>query len=501
MKNPPATFEVNGHYNPVEVGRSWMFHWLAWRPTVMQWGGVIALGLLLGSFAVFVTSLRNPQWTFLLTLAALLPFVVLIVGRLRRVLLAIIVLDIPFALDINIGFREELSGAGAVGGLSISLTLGALIALYAWWLVEALSHKRDVPQPTLSLSLPAAAYLLFAGISIVNAEDVTLSFYELFLLLKMFFLYLYIASVVRSRDEVIFILTVMLVGLALESLIIIGLRVTGESIDLGPIQAVIAPDGRASGTFARANTAGSYLSQLVPIALALFLANVKGWRRGLAAFSLVFGSLALIITLSRGGWTGLLLAVAIVLLGAWKRGWLSLRVLIAVGLLTLPVLLSGDEIANRLLVDDKGAAEVRVPLAQLALNMIEDHPLLGVGANNFAVNISEYATPEFGGVWLSTVHNNYLLIWAEKGIFGLAAYIWFLLAALWRGLRAYGRGDRLLALVALGLTASIAGHMTQMFVDFFNQRVLVQSLWLNAGLAAAAYEIVKVNSRTESEKR
>jgi hypothetical protein len=59
---------------------------------------------------------------------------VAIVGDLRRILLAIVLLDIPFQWDKYLGYREELDQMAALGGWGVSLTTVALVGLYAIWM-------------------------------------------------------------------------------------------------------------------------------------------------------------------------------------------------------------------------------------------------------------------------------------------------------------------------------------------------------------------------------
>ena len=126
----------------------------------------------------------------------------------------------------------------------------------------------------------------------------------------------------------------------------------------------------------------------------------------------------------------------------------------------------------------------RLPLIELAWKMIQDRPILGVGANNFAPAVSRYAGPEFTRVWLRTVHSLYFLVWAEAGFAALVAFLWFLGSSLRRGWQAFARAGPLSPL-ALGLTASILSAMVTMGVERFIARPLVELLWLVAALLVA----------------
>jgi hypothetical protein len=64
----------------------------------------------------------------------------------------------------------------------------------------------------------------------------------------------------------------------------------------------------------------------------------------------------------------------------------------------------------------------RAELNWMALKMFQDHPLLGVGLNNFTVQMGEYGEVSGWTRFLQPVHNVYLLIVAETGLFGLIAF-------------------------------------------------------------------------------
>ena len=96
-------------------------------------------------------------------------------------------------------------------------------------------------------------------------------------------------------------------------------------------------------------------------------------------------------------------------------------------------------------------------------------PILGIGVNNYVAALPRYEAT-FAGDWLYTVHNKYLLVWAEAGIGGLVAFLWFLAATVRRGRSLWKERDPLLSPLALGLTAAFVGQMMHMAVDIFSSR-------------------------------
>lgn len=222
--------------------------------------------------------------------------------------------------------------------------------------------------------------------------------------------------------------------------------------------------------------------------LGILLTPLGRLYKGLALAALGFGTLGLILTLSRGGWLAFALTATIVAGLAIWRGWLPPSVpFLAVGVAAVLVFALQDVIIARLVEDDQGSAHSRIPLMALAFRIIEAHALLGIGANNFALVMLEYVTPNFSeyrGDWLFVVHNKYLLVWAETGLVGLLAFVGFLAATLLTGWRGWQLHDRLLSPLALGFTAAIAAHILHMAVDLFSGRPQVQTLWLCAALIA-----------------
>lgn len=441
------------------------------------------LGATLGLYALVALSMEM-KWALLLTAAALCPFLAMILGGVRRLLLAIILMDTLIVLDYNFFYRLEIAELYGMGGLNISLTTLCLPILYALWLADLLLGRARLPGHLLRSSLPLAAYLLAAVLSVAVARRMELSLFGVFLLLQTFLLYVYVVAHIRSREEVLFVATMLLAGLCLEGLIMAGTWVRGEGIRVAGFLSRIE-GGRVSGTVGGATEAAAAILLLLAPAAGVLLSRA-GWAyKGLAASAFALGGFGLVLTFSRGGWVGAAVSGAILCVAAWRRRWLRpwFFVALAVAVLTAGLAFH-EQIEHRLFKDDKGSADVRIPLMRLAWGIIVDHPWLGVGVNNYADRMLRHAL-EDGWAWIAVVHNKYLLVWAETGILGLAAFLWFLLATLRRGWVCRNSGDRLLSLLAIGFTAGVAGQMVHMFVDIYASRPLVQGLWLVAGLLAA----------------
>jgi O-antigen ligase len=244
---------------------------------------------------------------------------------------------------------------------------------------------------------------------------------------------------------------------------------------------------RVGGTLGSPNAAGAYLVFLLAPAVALALSPVDRGLRRLAIVAIAIGVPTLVFTFSRGAWLGFIAALLVIFAGsrAWgRRLSTGVKAGLVIGLLVLLVPLQGV-IAARLTSDDQGAASGRVPLIQLAELMIRAHPLTGVGANNFPVVLPDYAGARFATDWLVTVHNKYLLFWAEDGLLALLAFIALLVLVISWGWRARRAGDALIAAVGVGLAASVVAAAVHYNFDHFRVRPMSEPLWLAGGLLGA----------------
>ncbi len=465
------------------------FHWDdAWA----RWILVSAVGIGLGLFVAAVSTLPS-QFTALLVLAFLCLAGAVIVGSPQRVFLAVVLLDIPFHVGVHLNYQYNLADLGALGGLDLSVTTIALAFLYGLWFIELLTRRTEPTRHVLRASLLPLLYLCFAVLSLVVARDVGLSFFEVFLVIELVLLYIYLVGTVRSRQDVVFVVTMLLVGLLLESVLMIGLYFVRRDFSFAGINTRVDYDPlallryRVAGTVGSPNTAGGYLSMLLAPALSvLLIPGLQGWLKWLGLSAFVTGMVALVLTFSRGAWMATIISLVVFALFAWKRGWLDAKIPLALGAVALLVALPfAPTIATRLLGNDRGAAASRLPLDVIAWRTILDHPLLGVGINNYVLVMRDYVTPDLGQVWLYVAHNRYLLLWAEMGIGGFLAFVLFLLSTLRQGWAAWQLRDRLLSTLALALTAGLLGHMAHMLVEIFNGEQQQELLFVVAALIVA----------------
>jgi O-antigen ligase len=439
---------------------------------------------------------RGARWGRIGVISALFAPWIVLAGPTKKILLAIALLDIPLQIDKNLDYLDDPAQLGALGGFEISLTTVALVGLYIAWFIEHASARRDdVPTAPFRLVRPLALYVLVAAVSAVAAADVGLYARGLFLLVQLLLLFIYLVNNIRSRQDVRFVVTMLLCGLLFESAIIVGLGTSAESLNVAGFRVFVDTatqdigGPRFYGTLGSPINAAAYFELILAPALAVLATSLGRTHKVLAGLGVVLGLIALVGTLSRAAWgatiVSMIVTCAAFRTGGERRGGYGLAVPLLLLAVVAGVLLTFQAtIATRVTGDDYGSARGRLPLAATALEIITDSPILGIGVNNYTAALPRYEA-NFTGEWLYTVHNKYLLVWAEAGIGGLAAFLWFLAATVRRGREVWKRRDPLLSPLALGLTAGLVGQMGHMVVDIYSSRSEVEFLWVVAALIAA----------------
>jgi len=233
---------------------------------------------------------------------------------------------------------------------------------------------------------------------------------------------------------------------------------------------VITAEGvrRIHAVYGSPNNLGLFLGRIVPILAAVALFGRSLRRRAIYCLIGLPVGLCLYLTYSRGAWLlGLPAAFTFLGLMRGKRAVLiSLLAILVIALSLLPLI--GTERLASLFNTQSGTTFLRLKLWQGSLNMIRDHPLFGVGLDNFLYQYrTRYVLPE---AWeeldLSHPHNIVLDYWTRLGILGVIAIGWLLLAFFRKALRLYRQlADRDLKALLLGLMASMVAFLAHGLID------------------------------------
>jgi O-antigen ligase len=460
--------------------------------------GAGALGAGVLATAVTLVVARAPARTSLLLLAAVAVMVgATVVGNVERLLLAVILLDLPLQLDVNFGYKTAAADLGAFGGLNISITTVALVALFAGQLLRWLLGRPMARGLGIS-SWPLAVYVATVCVSVLFAGDKVLAIYWVLVLLQTLAVFVYLARTVRTHDDLLFVAALLVAGLLVESLIMCwqwfghAPSVAVPNVAPGQILPSVLFEERMTGTFGSPNSAGSYLALFLPLAATMAVMPIQRALRALAVAAFAFGTFALVVTFSRGAWIAFTIGFAFLVVMALRRGLVNANLVLglgAVGLVSMVALRA--MVWSRVFGADAGSTQSRFPLFDIAWRLISEHPVTGVGANNFAVELRNFFTPEFGQTWLYIVHNDYVLVLAEAGVVALAAYLVYLGSIFVRAAPALRAHDRIASPIAVAIVAGVIGRLLHMTFDVFNGRPQVEGLAVAAAVVAIASRLTE----------
>ncbi|MFQ5684340.1 MAG: O-antigen ligase family protein [Candidatus Binatia bacterium] len=220
--------------------------------------------------------------------------------------------------------------------------------------------------------------------------------------------------------------------------------------DWGAPQLGAAP--RASGPFVNPDHFANYLSVIFPLALvgALFRTSTmpkdmeKPFRM-ICAFGAFVIFCGILLSLSRAGWTGVLLSGAILL-------WLFIRLpeerrpslLSRHRMFTLRLSLAGLcllVVLSLFFVGSEGRGQVdtrleetvmhgsvlrgRSSVWQDSLGMVRDFPVFGVGLGAWPELFPRYERPPWSPDFYREAHNDYVQLLSEAGLVGFGLLLWF----------------------------------------------------------------------------
>lgn len=251
---------------------------------------------------------------------------------------------------------------------------------------------------------------------------------------------------------------------------------------------VIVGEGvaRVRSVYPSPNNLSLFLGRVVPVLACLVLFGKR--LRPFCAVALVTVLATAVLTYSFGASLGLFSAAIAVAIVVNRRVALFVG-MVAVAALLLATLLAGPErLVSHFTFQEGTTASARLYLWMASVNMALDHPIMGVGLDNFLYQYEKYRYPEiWWEVTVSHPHNFILDFWLRLGLPGLILFLWLLLRFIAQCLRLWrDHPDPSLRALALGLFASMVDAIGHGFFD--NSYFLVDLamlFWLSLALVQA----------------
>ncbi len=398
------------------------------------------------------------------------------------------------------GYSTDVRNVAVISGaVSVGITELLLVGIYVAWFVQ-IFVARTLPLPRLGkLDFLILLFVLANLLSIPNTADLPLSVFAVIHLLRHFLFYFYFSRRLQAR-HLPWVLAAFTFAIAAESAL--GLF----QYQTGMLKGLILDKGagsdalnyqyevpgiedltRATGTSYDSHTYGLFLTMLLPFPLITLLSGrAFSARARLESLALVaIGSVAVFVSFSRSAW--LTLALTCVFVWLVFVLWREKGIFMKTGVLALLALIPAPQ-AIRFIVmrfDYEGHQNLTARFDQYpaAWAMWKEHFLTGQGIGSYKVILDDYLVP---GTLDLPVHNVFLWLAADTGLFGAVTFFVVIFAAMWQlGRLAFERRGPI-DLIALAALAALGAYVIDGLTNpLFRESLVYMLFWFMLALAVA----------------
>jgi hypothetical protein len=438
--------------------------------------GACAMALVTGF--LYVLSFSFGTKGALLFHGILLAFVIFAVSlsNLKATLVFAMIVAIPMGIDYNlIRYPVAFESPPFAEGVTINLVDVCLIGLFFQWFLRCSLQKRaDIP----SIGHPVGTvFLLWIFLSLAISALVAMKFvysvFEVVALTQGFLVYFCLVNYTNDTADLKTITYGLFAAQTLDSLWMIGQYLTGLNYTL---KMRLVPQRLDEVGFRAMGMAGGdvismqMIAFVAPVVLAYYLSGRGPARRILALLLLGVLMAAVCCAKNRSGAVAVVVGLLVVVLLGGLRKWVrSSGVLKAVWVLILVVIVASPMVYFRLEQPVGRWWEERFSLIKTAIAMFEDHWVLGVGASNYIFHIDRYVPLQLRYSWKVTVHMEFLLHLAERGVVGAILYYVLMFLVLVRLYRASRSSDQWVSLLSLGLFGGMVGSFVFRLLHWYHQ--------------------------------
>ena len=367
--------------------------------------------------------------------------------------LGVVILALPTAFSLypmSAGSFSllEISSIGLAMGLGLRLMVSGWSALRCAW--HALSSE-------IAIVVPAAALVPVAGLAYLMLPagaqpDVTLREIRLTVVepLLVFGAALIVLRDVRNRQWA-WVCTAV-IGTVIGAGAIVQVAGAFGGVESGALT-------RATGIYSHPNNLALFLERTLLLSLPMLLVRP---RVPLLWIACGVQGAGILLTFSRGAFLAVTVGAVVMLLMLGMRRWLTAGIALAIGAGAVLVAIDRERLFD---LGGSGSEPTRFAIWRSSLQMLSDHPVFGVGPDQFLYQygrryIEPSAWPER---YTSHPHNLVLDVWLRLGAAGVGVFA-ALAVGVWRfarRMRSTVRTDP----IACGAVAALAGGGVHGLVD------------------------------------
>ncbi|MCD6327362.1 tetratricopeptide repeat protein [bacterium] len=359
-------------------------------------------------------------------------------------------------------FAYPLYGAANLNGYG---TLLVIMLAIVWYI-----RSGRLAWTPSALDVPLIAFLSVATLSTITSFSFFNSSLPHASIATSIGVALLIAGTTRSRRDLTrLIFALASVGLALGMLGMYKFWIVSKHFGIG-----FALTNRLWLPGSGPNGLAGHLVVSIPLMLSLIVARPRRWISISLAAIVAAAVACLVLSYSKGGWLGFAASILAFLLlgrqhatrkGTPKRRWPTIGIIVIVALLLAFIIPGkvGQRAVERF--TDPLSLSSRAFFWRLAEHIIAEHPLIGVGMNNYYTHAKIGPTIQAGlevDIRRSVLyhpHSTYLDIAEGTGLLGLCAYLFLLVTFV-------GRGVSILRFVAPGPISALMRGLIAAVIGF-----------------------------------
>ena len=279
-------------------------------------------------------------------------------------------------------------------------------------------------------------FLATCLVSFTNAQDPLYAFFELLRYVKYVLLYVSLRIYFEKENYGGLMIVALSSIVCLEAIVSLLTGISGGGLMLYGTSSWAFSTTAGGSTFTRVagilggpNVLGTWLLLPLSVFISYLFSKSNQKHKTIVFFVAMVGLTTFLYTFCRSAWGGFIAGCFLLLCILEIRKRLKREYLVAV-LILVPIVFiasyvsgTASNIKSRIFSDETGAWEVRPELNSIAMRMVKEHPLAGVGLNNFQVVSHRYDLTKLTAAFDAPAHNVFMLFASETGVFGLLFFI------------------------------------------------------------------------------
>jgi O-antigen ligase len=348
--------------------------------------------------------------------------------------------------------------------------------------------RRPLPVVAVGIALMVGSALLSGFDALDPGRAVS------FLLIVGAAFFIAVVNTCRTRQQLLIVLAGVLFALLISSLQgVIQHQIGDFTFQFASSGTAV---GRVQAAFGQPDDYGGFLALLIPVAVGVtFAGSLPKWLRVIAAAAAAAGIPALIFSYSRWSMAACVIGSFIWLL--LVRPKVALKAGVVLGVIAL--FFAPAHLRERFQGTGTDELTIRQDVNKAALDIYAEHPILGVGVNNFQVAYAEQRAADTA-LQRRLFHNDELLVptaapneflntLTEQGLVGLLAVLVFVVLAIKTAWGASKAADPAVRAIGVAVGMAVSTSVVNSYSSISLQDVPVEALFVLLAVAAIASDV------------